>query len=151
MLHRSKESFQSLSGQCTSTDIGYRHRQHNRDFYSCHLHSLSGCKDGSFRIQRIKYGFDKNGIHPTFQHGFHLLLVRGSQFVIRQGTKRRIVHIRAHRTGFIGRSYGAGHKTWFIWILGCILVSKVTSQFYGCKIHLTYVFFYVIISHRNCG
>ena len=147
MLHRSKESFQSLSGQCTSADIGYRHRQHNRDFYSCHLHSLSGCKDGSFRIQRIKYGFDKNGIHPTFQHGFHLLLVRGSQFVIRQGTKRRIVHIRAHRTGFISRSNGACNKTRFIRILCRIFVRQFTCQSGSGKIDFAHIFFYMIIRH----
>ena len=47
----------------------------------------------------------------------NLLLIGCSQFVVTQSTISRIVHVRAHRAGFIGWSHRAGYKTRFIRIL----------------------------------
>ena len=69
-----------------------------------------------------------------FKHSFHLLLVSCRQFIISQGTISRVVHIRTHRAGLIGRSNGTGYKTRFIRILCSIFISQFTRQFYSCKI-----------------
>ena len=149
MLNRCQECFQRLTGQGTATGIGNSNGQHQRYFSTSLLHSFARRIDSRLGIQRIENGFNQNSIHPTFEQSIHLLLIGLNQFIERYGTISRVVYIRTHRTGFVGRANGTCYKTRFFRILACILIGQFAGQLSGGQVYFATIVFHPIIGHRN--
>ena len=149
MLNGCQEGFQCLTGQGASTGIGNGNGQHQRNFPTRLLHGLASRIDSRLGIQCIEDGFNQNCIYPAFEQSIHLLLVSLNQFIERNGTESRVIHIRTHRTGLVGRPNGTCYKSGFIGVLACIFIGQFAGQLSSSQVYFPAIGFYPIIGHRN--
>ena len=96
MLHRSKKSIKSLSGQSPSCNIGNCNRKHQRYFSASLLHRFLSSHYSCLGIQGIKNSFYENRIYPTINQCLHLDAVCRTKFIECKCTICRIIHIRTH-------------------------------------------------------
>ena len=80
MADRSEEGFKGLARKGAATLVGNgdaEHKGHGLAMLKGALNSV----DGRLGIERIKDGFDEQGIHATIQQSFHLFAVSLNQFI----------------------------------------------------------------------
>ena len=147
MLDGSQKSIQSLSRQSSSRHIRNGDGKHQRNFSSCLLHGKLCRTDSRLCIQCIKNSFNQNGIYPSFQQGLHLFYICRFKYIEGQGTKSRIIDIRTHRTGLIGRPYGTRYKTRLLRGASCIFIRNLPRQTCCRQIDFPTIRLHMIISH----
>ena len=149
MLHTRQESLQCLSRKCTTSRVAHRDGKHQRKTLPCRFHRLFCRIDGSLGIERIKDGFDEQGIHAPLDESLHLLHVGIHQFIVSEATQSRIVHIGRDAQRLVRRTHIAQHKTRFHRCFLCVFIRQLTGNLRTSQIHLTAIPLHVVISHRH--
>ena len=75
--------------------------------FSCRLASING----SLGIERIKDGFNKQGVNPTLKKSISLLKIGIIELVVADVASSRVVDIGTHGGSLVGWSYGTAYET----------------------------------------
>ena len=113
MRNRIEESLGSLPRECTAAGVGNSARNHHREAQVAFgKHFIYGIQ-GSFGIECIENGFNKQQIDTAIDKAADLRGIGFAELIIGYSPEAGIVHVGRHAGGFAGRANSAGHETRF--------------------------------------
>ena len=142
-----QKCIESLTRECSSSQIAHRYRYHYGQFRVSFLHHAHTGVDGTFRVQRVEYCLYQHSVNTAFHQRVGLLHIGIQQFVVSYISKRRIAYIWRHRQRFVGRTHRSCHKSWFV--VSAVFVGFLASHLSSAEAHLPCFVLQIIVGLRN--
>ena len=111
MRHRSHNSLQCLTRECTTRLVGNSNREHHRKTAIFLLKDPLGSSQRSLGIERIKYRLNEQQIHTAIHQRVNLLHIGRLQRIKVRCTQRRVIHIGRNRETLCCWADRSRHKT----------------------------------------
>ena len=134
MSNRVPEGLECLARKRAAGIVGDGHRHRHRQTHAVTIKVLLDRKQARLQIQRVKSRFRHQQVDTPFDQTGDLLEIGDDQFVKMDRAETRIVHVRRHRRGAIGRTQAASDKTTTVWCAVAGTIGGTPSQAGGRQV-----------------
>ena len=143
------EGLDRLAGERAPTAIRDRHRYHERHAPLVLLEILVNGEQRRLQVQGVEYCLAQQHIHPAVHQPAHLLGIGGHQVVVGHRAEGRIVHVRRHRGGAVGRPDCTGDEARPRWVRCGHLLRSLARDARAGEIQVVHDVLELVVRHRD--